>query len=206
MYMLPSLPYAYGALEPYVEARIMELHHAKHQQAYVDGLNAALSQHPELFEKSLTDLLKNLASVPADIQTAVRNHGGGVENHTFFWNVMGNHGAAKMGGMPVGKVHQEITTAFGSFDQFKKTFGDAARTCFGSGWAWLVVSHNGDLKIITTANQDTPLSQGLTPILGLDVWEHAYYLQYFNRRVEYITAWWSVVNWERVEENYRNLL
>ena len=206
MYNLPQLPYAYGALEPYVEARIMELHHAKHQQAYVDGLNGALSQHPDLFEKPLVELLKSLELVPVDIRTAVRNHGGGVENHTFFWNIMGNHGSSKMGGQPVGKVHDHLMKTFQSFDQFKKMFGDAAKSCFGSGWAWLVVDGQGQFTIMTTPNQDSPISQGLTPILGLDVWEHAYYLQYFNRRVDYITAWWSVVNWEMVEERYRDLL
>ena len=210
MYTLPVLPYAYGALEPYIEARIMELHHAKHQQAYVDGLNAALTLHPELFEKPLIQLLENLELVPTDIRTAVRNHGGGVENHTFFWHSMGDGGSKGglqyMGGKPVGSSSDLITKTFASFDQFKALFANAARSCFGSGWVWLVMNTKGDLQIVITPNQDTPISQGLTPILGLDVWEHAYYLQYFNRRVDYVTAWWSVVNWEVVEERYRGLL
>lgn len=198
MYVLPPLPYAYNALEPYIEKEIMELHHKKHQQAYVDGLNAALQKHPELFEQSLVSLLQNLDDVPADIRTAVRNHGGGVENHTFFWHCMKPHG----GGKPTGALEAAITATFGSFDAFKEQFEAAAKTRFGSGWAWLVIDKQGKLAIESTANQDTPLSQGFTPILGLDVWEHAYYLQYFNRRMDYVTAWWHVVNWAFAEENY----
>lgn len=198
MYVLPPLPYAYDALEPYIEQEIMELHHKKHQQAYVDGLNAALQKHPGLFHKSLVSLLKNLDEVPADIRTAVRNHGGGVENHTFFWNCMKPHG----GGEPSGALRDAIIQTFGSFDAFKEQFDAAAKTRFGSGWAWLVVDKHGKLLIESTANQDTPLSQGFTPILGLDVWEHAYYLQYLNRRMDYITAWWHVVNWVFAEDNY----
>jgi Fe-Mn family superoxide dismutase len=203
MYSLPSLPYSYGALEPYIETHIMELHHAKHQQAYVDGLNGALVKFPELYEKPLVSLLQNLDSVPESIRTAVRNHGGGVENHTFFWDSMSHNG----GGLPVGTSAQHIEKFFDSYDQFKSVFSAAAKDRFGSGWVWLSVDPaNQHLVLSSTANQDTPLSQGLTPILGLDVWEHAYYLQYFNRRVDYVTAWWNVVNWEKVEERYSNLL
>ena len=202
MYSLPSLPYAYGALEPYIEAHIMELHHGKHQQAYVDGLNDALKNHPELFQKPLVQLLQNLSTLPEEIQTAVRNHGGGVENHTFFWNIM----SPKGGGQPVGKVGELITEIYGGFEPFKEQFTTAARTRFGSGWAWLSIDNSGGLIITSTANQDTPLSGGLYPVLALDVWEHAYYLQYFNRRVDYVSAWWNVINWEQVEQNYNAII
>ncbi len=202
MYTLPSLPYAYGALEPYIEAQIMELHHAKHQQAYVNGLNDALAQYPQLFETPLVDLLKNLDTVPSSIKTAVRNHGGGVWNHTFFWHVM----SAKGGGEPVGKSAELIKDVFGEFDAFKDQFSSAAKARFGSGWVWLCLDKTETLVISSTANQDTPLSQGLVPLMALDVWEHAYYLQYFNRRTDYIAAWWNIVNWQQVEENYRILI
>lgn len=202
MYELPRLPYAYGALEPYIEAQIMELHHAKHQQAYVNGLNVALEKHPELFNKPLVELLQNLDRVPEDIRTAVRNHGGGVENHTFFWHCMKQNG----GGEPKGKVADVIKESLGSFDAFKDEFTKAAKSRFGSGWAWLSVDKSGKLVVTSTANQDTPLSGGLYPILGLDVWEHAYYLQYFNRRPDYVDAWWNTVNWEQVEENYARIV
>ena len=202
MYELPKLPYGYGALEPYIESQIMELHHAKHQQAYVNGLNAALSKHPELFNKSLVELLKDLNSIPEDIRTAVRNHGGGVKNHTDFWNIMKPQG----GGEPQGPVGDKIKEVFGSFDVFRDQLNTAAKSRFGSGWAWLSVDNNGKLIVSSTANQDTPLSEGLHPVLGLDVWEHAYYLQYFNRRPDYIDAWWNTVNWEQVEENYHNII
>ncbi len=202
MYTLPKLPYGYGALEPYIETHIMELHHAKHQQAYVDGLNAALEKHPELFAKPLVELLQNLDAVPEDIRTAVRNHGGGVENHTFFWNLMKQNG----GGEPQGKVAEALKESLGSFESFKDEFSKAAKSRFGSGWAWLSIDNAGKLVITSTANQDTPLSGGLYPILGLDVWEHAYYLQYFNRRADYVSAWWNVINWEQVEENYHRII
>ncbi len=201
MYVLPSLPYSYGALEPFIEAQIMELHHAKHHQTYVDGLNAALQKHPLLYQKSLLELLSNLDALPEDIRTAVRNHGGGVENHTFFWHSM----AAKAGGIPQGPLADSIKQRFGSFDAFKQQFETAARTRFGSGWAWLVVDQKGDLAITSTANQDTPHSVGCVPLLGLDVWEHAYYLQYFNRRQDYISAWWNVVNWNFTQEQFERL-
>lgn len=202
MYELPRLPYEYGALEPYIEAQIMELHHAKHQQAYVNGLNAALKEHPELFDKPLEELLTNLDAVPADIRTAVRNHGGGVKNHTDFWHVMKPGG----GGEPKGPVGDKIKEVFGSFDAFKAEFTKAGKSRFGSGWAWLSLDKSEKLIITSTANQDTPLSEGLHPVLGLDVWEHAYYLQYFNRRPDYIDAWWNTLNWDKVEENYHNLI
>ena len=159
-------------------------------------------KYPDLFEKPLVQLLQNLGSLPEDIQIAVRNHGGGVENHTFFWHVM----SPKGGGEPVGKVGELIAEIFTGFSAFKEQFNTAAKSRFGSGWAWLVIDNSGKLSIISTANQDTPLSGGLYPILGLDVWEHAYYLQYFNRRVDYISAWWNVVNWEQVEQNYQAII
>ncbi len=203
MYSLPKLPYSYSALEPYIETQIMEFHHAKHQQAYVDGLNAALLKHPELEEKPLVTLLQDLSAVPEDIRTAVRNHGGGVENHTFFWESMTH----RSGGKPVGQSAQHITQFFDSCDQFKAIFTASAKDRFGSGWVWLSVDPSTQHLVLTsTANQDTPLSQGLSPILALDVWEHAYYLQYFNRRVDYVAAWWNVVDWEKVEERYVNVI
>ena len=202
MYSLPKLPYDYGALDPYIEAQIMELHHTKHQQAYVDGLNAAFEKYPKFFDKPLVELLKNLDVVPEDIRIAVKNHGGGVENHTFFWNIMKKNG----GGEPIGLVGEDIKKTFGTFAAFKDELAKAAKGRFGSGWAWLSVDTVGKLIVTSTANQDTPLSSGFSPVLGLDVWEHAYYLQYFNRRADYIDAWWNVVNWEQVEQNYRTIV
>lgn len=202
MYTLPEMTYAYGALEPYIEAQIMELHHAKHHQAYVNGLNAALEKHPALFDEPLVELLKNLDAIPEDIRIAVRNHGGGVENHSFFWNIM----APNAGGEPVGPLADAIKECFGSFDAFKAEFEKAAKTRFGSGWAWLSVDNNGKLVVSSEANQNTPYSRGHFPVMGLDVWEHAYYLQYFNRRPDYISAWWNVVNWSQVQENYEKLV
>lgn len=202
MYSLPKMPYSYGALEPYIEGQIMELHHSKHHQAYVNGLNAALEKHPELFNTPVNELLKNLESVPADIRTAVRNHGGGFQNHTFFWHLMKPNG----GGNPEGKLAEDIKGIFGSVDAFKDQFNAAAKTCFGSGWAWLSVDNNGKLVVTATPNQDTPVSHGLHPVIALDVWEHAYYLQYFNRRPDYISAWWNVINWEQALENYTKII
>ena len=197
MYSLPRLPYAYGALEPYIEAQIMELHHAKHQQAYVDGLNAALEKYPDFFKMPLEDLLKNLAVVPTDIQMAVRNHGGGVWNHTFFWSVMKVNGE----GEPVGSVAQAIDEAFGSFGTMKEQFTLLAKNRFGSGWAWL--SKDKDkLLIESTPNQDSPIMEGRVPLLGLDVWEHAYYLKYQNKRADYLTAIWNVTNWKEISRRY----
>ncbi|MCX7609837.1 MAG: superoxide dismutase [Anaerolineales bacterium] len=197
MYQLEPLPYPYDALEPYIDARTMEIHHTKHQAAYINKLNAALEKHPELFDKTLEALLSDLNAVPEDIRTVVRNHGGGTWNHNFFWRIM----APGAGGGPTGELAEAIAHAFGSFDAFKAEFEKAANGRFGSGWAWLVKTANG-LSVISTANQDNPLSEGLTPILGIDVWEHAYYLKYQNRRAEYVSNWWNVVNWEEVARLY----
>ncbi len=194
---LPKLPYAVDALEPYIDAQTMSIHHTKHHQAYITNLNAAIEKHPELAEKSLEDLLSDLNAVPEDIRVAVRNHGGGTWNHNMFWEIMG----PKTGGAPSGAVAQALESAFGSFDAFKSEFEKAATTRFGSGWAWLVKKGDG-LAVVSTANQDTPLSEGMTPVMGIDVWEHAYYLKYQNRRPEYITSWWNVVNWSVVESRF----
>jgi Fe-Mn family superoxide dismutase len=190
---LPPLPYDFGALEPHIDTQTMQIHHGKHHQAYVNNLNAALEKHPDLQGKSAEDLIRNLSSVPEDIRTAVRNNGGGHVNHTMFWKMM----APKAGGPATGAVAEAITASFGSFDAFKEQFAKAATGRFGSGWAWLIDT-NGKLSIESTANQDNPISEGKKPILGLDVWEHAYYLKYQNRRPDYITAWWNVVNWAEV--------
>lgn len=201
-YELPQLPYAYDALEPYIDAKTMEIHHTKHHQAYINNLNAALEKHPAIANKPLEALLADLAAVPEDIRTAVRNHGGGTWNHSFFWTIMGPE--AKHGGpQPDGTVGAAIEGAFGDFASFKESFTKAASGVFGSGWAWLVVNKDGTLAVTSTPNQDSPLSVGQRPILGLDVWEHAYYLKYQNKRPDYIGAWWSVVNWNAVEEKYR---
>ena len=197
---LPKLPYAEDALEPYIDAQTMNIHHTKHHQAYITNLNAAIEKHPELSGKSLEALLSDLNAVPEDIRMAVRNHGGGTWNHNLFWQIMG----PKMGGSPSGELTKALESAFGSFDSFKEEFTKAATTRFGSGWAWLVKKGEG-LSIVSTANQDTPLSDGTTPILGIDVWEHAYYLKYQNRRPEYISNWWNVVNWAAVAEGYNRL-
>ena len=196
---LPSLPYAHDALEPHIDARTMQLHHGKHHAAYTSNLNAALEKHPDLQNKSIEELLGNLGSIPEDIRTTVRNNGGGYANHTLFWNVMSPDG----GGEPGGELADAINSAFGSFDAFKEKFSTAAKTQFGSGWAWLTVQ-NGRLGVESTPNQDTPLMGGVTPILGLDVWEHAYYLHYQNRRPDYVEAWWNVVDWDAVADNYAN--
>ena len=195
---LPKLPYEYSALEPHIDARTMEIHYTKHHQGYVDKLNAALENHPELQGKSIQDLLKDLSAIPEDIRTAVRNNGGGHANHSLFWPVMGPNG----GGEPAGEIAEAIDSAFGGFEAFKEQFSAAAAGRFGSGWAWLSVNGGGKLVVTSTPNQDSPLSEGLTPVLGLDVWEHAYYLNYQNRRPDYISAWWNVVNWEQVAANY----
>lgn len=194
---LPALPYAYDALEPHIDARTMEIHHTKHHQTYIDKLNAALTKYPELADKPVEDLLKDLNAVPEDIRTAVKNHGGGHYNHSMFWKIM----APNAGGQPSGKLAEMITTKFGSFDKFKEEFNTAAANRFGSGWAWLSIDKAGALIITSSANQDCPLSEGLKPILGLDVWEHAYYLNYQNRRPDYMNAWWNVVNWSEVEKS-----
>ncbi len=189
---LPELPYAYNALEPHIDEQTMTIHHSKHHQTYVDKLNDAI-KGTDLESKSLEDLLRNFASVPEDRKGPVRNHAGGHHNHSLFWTIMGPNG----GGAPSGDVGSAIDAAFGSFDTFKEKFSATAANRFGSGWAWLVVN-GGKLEIVDRPNQDSPLMDGLTPILGLDVWEHAYYLKYQNRRPEYVTAWWSVVNWAEV--------
>ena len=197
-YELPKLPYAYDALEPHIDARTMEIHYTKHHQTYVNNLNAALEKYPDLQKKSVEDLIKNLNAVPEDIRTAVRNNGGGHLNHSMFWPMMSPNG----GGEPSGELGKAINSAFSSFANFKDQFSKAAAGRFGSGWAWLSLDKEGKLIITSTPNQDNPVSDGLSPILGLDVWEHAYYLKYQNRRPEYIAAWWSVVNWEQVAKNY----
>ncbi len=194
---LAPLPYDYTALEPHIDEATMHLHHDKHHQAYVNNLNAALEKHPELASLSAEDLLRKLSTIPADIQGAVRNNGGGHVNHTMFWNLMKPQG----GGAPTGKIGAQIAKDFGSFDDFKKQFNEAATKQFGSGWGWLVYE-GGKLKIVTTPNQDNPLSQGLYPILGNDVWEHAYYLKYQNRRADYLAAWWNTVNWDEVNKRF----
>lgn len=196
---LAPLPYDYTALEPHIDEATMRLHHDKHHQAYVNNLNAALEKHPELASLSAEDLLRKLSTIPADIQGAVRNNGGGHVNHTMFWNLMKPNG----GGAPTGKIGAQITKDFGSFDDFKKQFNEAATKQFGSGWGWLVYE-GGKLKIVTTPNQDNPLSQGLYPILGNDVWEHAYYLKYQNRRADYLAAWWNTVNWDEVNKRFEH--
>ena len=197
-YQLPKLPYSYDALEPHIDARTMEIHHTKHHQTYINNVNAALEKYPALAEKSVEDLISDLNAVPEDIRTVVRNNGGGHANHSLFWTIM----APKAGGEPSGELGEAIKSAFGGFDGFKDQFSKAAAGRFGSGWAWLSVGGGGKLAVTSTPNQDSPLSEGLTPILGLDVWEHAYYLNYQNRRPDYIAAWWNVVNWKQVASNY----
>jgi superoxide dismutase, Fe-Mn family len=201
MFTLPKLDYAYDALAPYIDGRTMEIHLTKHHQAYIDNLNKALSLHPELASWSLEKLLINIDKVPQDIRTAVQNNAGGDYNHTLFWQMMTPNSKIVQG-----KLEAELVKQFGSREAFVQNFENAAKTRFGSGWAWLIVDQQGKLKIYSTANQDAPLMTGDTPLLGLDVWEHAYYLNYQNRRPEYITAWWNVVNWEFVEERYRQVV
>ncbi len=196
-YTLPDLPYAKDALEPHIDARTMEIHHGKHHAAYIAKVNAALEGHADLAAKSVDDLMRDLSSVPEGIRTAVRNNGGGHSNHSLFWTVMSPGG----GGAPSGDLAAAITSACGGFDQFKEKFGAAAANRFGSGWAWLSVD-GGSVVVESTPNQDTPLSEGRTPILGLDVWEHAYYLNYQNRRPDYIAAFWNVVNWDEVAKRF----
>jgi Fe-Mn family superoxide dismutase len=193
-FQLPDLDYPYDALEPHIDARTMEIHHTKHHNGYVSKLNAALEEQKDLQGKSLEELLADLNVIPESIRTAVRNNGGGHSNHSLFWRIMSPNG----GGEPDGALKDAIDAGFGSFDAFKDLFSKAAATRFGSGWAWLVKKSDGGLDVLSTANQDTPISSGLTPILGLDVWEHAYYLKYQNRRPDYISAWWNVVHWDEV--------
>ena len=194
---LPPLPYDYTALEPTIDEKTMHLHHDMHHAAYVKNLNAALEKYPNLQSKSAADLIRDLNSIPEDIRGAVRNNGGGHVNHTMFWQIM----KPKGGGEPSGAIAQQIKADFGDFESFKKQFNETTAKQFGSGWGWLV-SQGGKLKVITTPNQDSPLSQGLYPILGNDVWEHAYYLKYQNRRPDYLAAWWNVVNWAEVNKRF----
>ncbi|HOV27853.1 MAG TPA: superoxide dismutase [Pseudobacteroides sp.] len=195
---LPELPYSYDALEPYVDKETMAIHHTKHHAAYVNNLNGALEKYPELQEKTLFELLTSLDTLPQDVYWAVRNNAGGHYNHTLFWNSM----SQSSGSEPQGELRKKIDETFGSFDGFKDVFAKSALARFGSGWAWLVKDKDGKLSVVSTANQDTPLSDGFTPLLGLDVWEHAYYLKYNNRRADYIDAWWNVVDWQEVEKRF----
>ncbi len=197
-HILPELPYDYKALEPHIDARTMEIHHTKHHQGYIDKLNGALEKHPELFDLTIEDLISDLARIPEDIRVAVQNNGGGHANHSLFWKVLGG----EMEQAPRGDLAAEIEKTFSSFDDFKTTFADAAATRFGSGWAWLAMDKSGKLVVKSTANQDSPLMEGMMPVLGLDVWEHAYYLNYQNRRPDYINAFWNVINWKEVEKNF----
>ncbi len=196
---LPKLPYAYDALEPYIDARTMEIHHTKHHQTYIDKLNAAVKGHQELETLSAEQLIRNLSETPETIRTAVRNHGGGHVNHSFFWPLLKKEIA------PAGPVIDAIKRKFGNFDEFKESFSNAAGLLFGSGWAWLTIDR-GEMTIVTTANQDNPMSQGHKPVLGLDVWEHAYYLRYQNRRAEYIAAFFNVINWDKVNEHFQSAM
>ena len=197
-YELPPLPYPFAALEPHIDAKTMEIHHDKHHQAYITNANNALKDYPELAAKPVEELLANLSAVPEGIRTVVRNNAGGHANHSFFWKILGPNA----GGSPTGKLADAINSTFGSFDQFKEKFQAAAVGRFGSGWAWLVLNKQGKLEVTSTPNQDTPISDGLKPIFGVDVWEHAYYLLYQNRRPDYLKAYWNVVKWDEVEKHY----
>ena len=201
-YKLPELPYSYDALEPHIDKMTMEIHHTKHHQAYINNLNAALDKHPELKEKDLEEIIANLSDIPKDIQTAVRNNGGGHLNHSLFWEVL----APATGQKPSGKLLEAIENDLGGFESFKDEISKAAASRFGSGWAWLVIDENKKLKVMSTPNQDNPLMENLRPILGIDVWEHAYYLHYQNRRPEYISNWFEVINWEKVEALYNEYI
>jgi superoxide dismutase, Fe-Mn family len=197
-HQVPPLPYDFGALEPHIDAQTMQIHHDKHHGAYVTNLNAALEKHPELASKSAEELIKNLNAVPEDIRAAVRNNGGGHVNHSMFWLIM----APKAGGEPAGPLADAIKQAFGSFAEFQNKFNDAGLKRFGSGWAWLIRNASGKLEITSTANQDNPMMDGNYPIMGNDVWEHAYYLKYKNVRGDYLKAWWNVVNWKEVQSRF----
>jgi superoxide dismutase, Fe-Mn family len=199
MFEVPPLPYAFDALEPHIDAKTMEIHHDKHHAAYVSKLNAALEGHADLRQKKVEELLRDINSVPEGIRTAVRNHGGGHANHSLFWEIMGPGG----GGNPSGALGQAIQEAFGSFEGLKEKLNNAATNQFGSGWGWLVAG-DGKLDVIARPNQDSPLMEGKTPLLGIDVWEHAYYLKYQNRRPDYLTAWWNTVNWSEVEKRHQH--
>ena len=197
-YELPPLPYPFNALEPHIDAKTMEIHHDKHHQAYITNANKALEGHPDLAAKPVDELLADLNKIPESIRTVLRNNAGGHSNHTFFWKIIGPNA----GGNPKGKLAEAINSSFGGFDQFKGELEKAGIGRFGSGWAWLVVNKEGKLQITSTANQDTPISDGLKPVIGVDVWEHAYYLLYQNRRPDYLKAWWNVVNWDQAEKNF----
>jgi len=197
-YELPPLPYDYSALEPYIDTQTMQLHHDKHHAAYVNNLNAAVQNNSEFASLPINELVRRLNDVPENIRTAVRNNGGGHANHSMFWKIMTPNG----GGEPTGELASAIQQAFGSFDAFKTALNDAGVKRFGSGWTWLVLDRNGKLQVMSTANQDSPLTEGLYPVMGNDVWEHAYYLKYQNRRPEYLNAWWNVVNWNEIARRY----
>jgi len=197
-FTLPNLPYAYNALEPHFDKETMQIHHTKHHQSYINNLQKAV-EGTKIAEMKLEDVLRNLNAVPENIRTAVKNHGGGVYHHSFFWTILSPNG----GGKPKGNLITTIESTFGTFKEFQEKFDSTAATQFGSGWAWLCKDKNNNLKIIATHNQDSPLQQGLTPILGIDVWEHAYYLKFQNRRAEYIATWWNVINWEQVEKYFK---
>ncbi len=204
-YELPSLPYVYKDLEPYISEEIMVLHHQKHHAGYVNNLNIAIEKYPTLFEKSAEELIKNLNNIPEEIRTAVRNNAGGHVNHSMFWKIMSptsQQGGPKGGGKPSGELAEEIKKQFGSFAEFQQKFNDEGAKRFGSGWVWLVKNKNGILQVMSTANQDNPISDGHFAIMGNDVWEHAYYLQYKNVRTDYLKAWWNIVNWQEVEKRF----
>jgi Fe-Mn family superoxide dismutase len=200
-HQLPDLPYSFDALEPHIDAKTMEIHHGKHHAGYVSKLNAAIEGNSELADMDIEEILKLLNKVPENIRTAVQNNGGGHYNHSIFWTIMGPNG----GGQPSGDLASALSDTFGSFDKFKEEFANAASTRFGSGWAWLIMDNNGNLSVMSTPNQDNPISQGFKPVMGIDVWEHAYYLKYQNKRPDYIQAWWNVVNWDAVAERYEKL-
>ncbi len=200
-FKLPKLNYSYEALEPHIDKLTMETHHLKHHQTYVDNFNKALDGHEKYQEMEIEDILKSLEELPEDIKTAVRNNGGGHYNHTIFWEIMSPNG----GGKPVGELAKKIDEDFGGFDRFKEDFKAAALGQFGSGWAWLVLDSNNKLAIVSTPNQDNPISEGKKPLLGIDVWEHAYYLKYKNKRADYIDSWWNVVDWEKVSERFNEV-
>jgi superoxide dismutase, Fe-Mn family len=197
-YELPPLSYPFNALEPHIDAKTMEIHHDKHHQAYITNANNALKDHPDLAAKPVDELIANLSQVPESIRTVVRNNAGGHSNHSFFWKIM----APNAGGAPKGKLAEAITATFGSVDAFKEKFQAAGAGRFGSGWAWLVVNKEGKLEITSTPNQDSPIMEGLKPVIGIDVWEHSYYLLYQNKRPDYLKAWWNVVNWDQAEKNF----
>ncbi|HEY0791812.1 MAG TPA: superoxide dismutase [Chthoniobacterales bacterium] len=201
-YELPPLPYAFDALEPHIDAKTMELHHDKHHQTYITNANNALKDYPDLASQPVETLLANLSDVPEKIRTVVRNNAGGHANHTFFWQILSPHGS----GAPKGKLADAISSTFGGFEPLKEKVQAAGASRFGSGWAWLVVTRDGKLEVISTANQDHPVIEGHKPVIGVDVWEHAYYLKYQNRRPDYLKAWWNVVNWDQAESNYEKAL